>query len=365
MFEGYLNFFKENNYIEHNLQKCFIPKLSGTFEHTAPMGHIMDKARLKQLSLIVTLLDLKNAFGKVHHNLISAAYKCHHIPEQIDNLVKDLYSNFNTTIMASHSKTPFIKVGRGVLQGDCLSPLTFNMCFNTFIQYIKSQSFQQLGFKFKANFEPRHWFQFADDALVISGTEDENQILLNAFTRWCQWSMMIIRVDKCKTFGMAKIGSQCKQYLPKLFLNNELVPQVKLEESFTYLHRHFNYAMDDAEHKSHVQERTNEILQDIDKLPLHPRHKFALYKSYLLPQISWDLTVANIGLTWVKNNLDNVVSSSSIARNTDKRYIRYLFIVEDMVWLGPYSIFNKTNTMPVSNSSMIEKFTKGDKRVIY
>ena len=174
------------------------------------------------------------------------------------------------------------------------------MCFNTFIQYTKSQNFQQLGFKFKANFEPRHWFQFADDASVISGTEQENQILLNAFTRWCQWSMMIIRVDKCKTFGMAKIGSQCKQYLPKLFLNNELVPQVKLEESFTYLGRHFNYAMDDADHKSHVQERTNEILQDIDKISLHPRHKIALYKSYLLSQISWDLTVANIGLTWVK-----------------------------------------------------------------
>ena len=85
---------------------------------------------------------------------------------------------------------------------------------------------------------------------------------------------------------MAKIGSQVKQYLPKHFLNKELVPQVKLKESFTYLGRHFNYAMDDAGHKSQVQERTNEILQDIDKLPLHPRHKIALHKSYL-SQISW------------------------------------------------------------------------------
>ena len=104
----------------------------------------------------------------MHHHLISAVYKYHHIPEQIDHLVKDLYSNFSTTIMTSPFKTPSIKVGRGpVLQRDCLSPLTFNMCFNTFIQYIKSQNFQQLGFKFKANFEPRHWFQFADDASVI------------------------------------------------------------------------------------------------------------------------------------------------------------------------------------------------------
>ena len=128
--------------------------------------------------------------------------------------------------MTSHFKTPYVKVGRSVLQGDSLSPLIFNMCFNTFIQYIKSQKFQQLAIKFKANFEPRHWLQFADDASVISGTEHENQILLNAFTRCCQWSMMIIQVDKCKTFYFAKIGSQCKQYLPKRFLNNKLVLQV-------------------------------------------------------------------------------------------------------------------------------------------
>ena len=141
------------------------------------------------------------------------------------------------------------------------------MCFNTSIQYAKSQNVQQLGLKFKANFEPCHWFQFADDVSVISGTEHENQILLNAFTRWCQWSMMIIWVDKCKTFGMAKFGSQCKQYLPKLFFNIELVPQVKLEESFTNLGRHFNYAIDDAKHKSRFQELTNEILKHLDKLP--------------------------------------------------------------------------------------------------
>ena len=103
-------FLKENSYIEYNLQKGCIPKLSGTFEHTAQMGHMIDKARLKQRSLIITLLHLINAFGEVHHNLISAVYKLHHIPEQVDHLVKDLYSNFNTTIMTSHFKTPFIKL---------------------------------------------------------------------------------------------------------------------------------------------------------------------------------------------------------------------------------------------------------------
>ena len=96
--------------------------------------------------------------------------------------------------------TPFITVGRGVLQGGYLSPLLFNMCFNTFVQHIKADKYRLFGFTF--NFmNPIHWFQFADDAAVITGQECENQ-QLNRFTIWCQWSKMIIRVDKCVTFAI-------------------------------------------------------------------------------------------------------------------------------------------------------------------
>ena len=52
------------------------------------------------------------------------------------------------------------------------------MAINTFIQYIKSEKFQQLGYKFIKFLTPRHWYQFADDAAVIScTTENESQIL--------------------------------------------------------------------------------------------------------------------------------------------------------------------------------------------
>ena len=82
------------------------------------------------------------------------------------------------------------------------------MSFNTFIQHIKSEKYRQLGFwKSSENgipLNPIHWFQFADDAAVVSGQEKENQMLLNRFTIWCQWAQMIIRVDKCSTFVYTK-----------------------------------------------------------------------------------------------------------------------------------------------------------------
>ena len=131
-----------------------------------------------------------------------------------------------------------------MLQGVCLSPLLFNMCFNTFLQYEKSSKFQQLGYRFNSGLPPCHWFQFDDDASVVTGQQNENQPLLKAFTIWCNWADMIIRVDKCKSFGITKADSTSKQFMPKIFVDNELIPILEKGKSFKYLGRYYNYGMD-------------------------------------------------------------------------------------------------------------------------
>ena len=305
-------FLSDNNYIEQNIQKGFTPKLSGTLEHTAQMAHIINTARTKQRSIVITLLDLKNAFGEVHHNLIYEVLKYHHVPNHINNLICSLYTDFQTSIITEQFNTPFITVGRGVLQGDCLSPLLFNMSFNTFIQHIKSEKYRQLGFwklsEIGIPCNPIHWFQFVDDAAVISSQERENQMLLNRFTIWCQWANMIIRVDKCSTFGIKKQLTKSIQYLPKLFVNNHLVPRTEMGKSFRYLGRYFDFNMSDEEHKSELLDVFNDIMNKINELPLHPKNKILLYSRYLLSKISWDFTVSDISKTWICETLDGIAS---------------------------------------------------------
>ena len=123
-----------NNFIEKNIQKGFTPHVSRTLEHTAQMAYIINQARIKQRSLVIALLDLKNAFGEINHNLINSVLRYHHIPDHIKVLIKSQTSK----LQSSSFNTPFIPVGRRVLQGNCVSPLLFNLCFNTFIQHIKS-----------------------------------------------------------------------------------------------------------------------------------------------------------------------------------------------------------------------------------
>ena len=207
-----------------------------------------------------------------------------------------LLPDFKTSIITSEFRTPFISVGRGVLQGDCLSPLLFNMCFNTFIQHIKSDKYRQFGFSFKL-LNPIHWFQFADDAAVISSQESENQHLLNRFSIWCQWSNMIIRVDKCSTFGIKKTLTKSSQYLPKLLVNNKLIPAINIGEHFQYLGRYFCFTMSDKKHKSELTSLVQELMTDIDSKPLHPKHKILIYSRYVLTKLSWHFTVTSLSKT--------------------------------------------------------------------
>ena len=127
------SFLSENKYVEHEVQKGFTPKVLGTFEHPSQMAYLINHARIKQRSLVITLLDLKNAFGEVHHSLITEVLNYHHMLEEIQKLISSLYTGFHTSVITKSFATPFIVVGRGVLQGDPLSPLTFNLIFNTLL----------------------------------------------------------------------------------------------------------------------------------------------------------------------------------------------------------------------------------------
>ena len=108
--------------------------MSGTFEHIAEMSHIMNHSRKQQQSVTITLIDLENVFGEVHHSLILSVLCYHHIPDEITCIAKLLYGDFRLLrIITNDFCTKCIAAEKGVLQGDLISPLIFNLIINNFI----------------------------------------------------------------------------------------------------------------------------------------------------------------------------------------------------------------------------------------
>ena len=242
------------------------------------------------------------------------------------------------------------------------------MSFNTFVQHIKSEKYAQLGF-WKLNktgipCNPIHWFQFADDAAVISSQENENQILLNRFTVWSQWANMIIRVDKCSSFGIKKRSSKSIQYQPKLFVINQLIPRIELgeyfrylgrcfdfnmmkderhksechtfgikkfgtkavqykpiikisgqlvppiedSESFMYLSKQFNFEMDCTETKIEIFDEIQYYIKKIDLIPINPFSKIRVVESYVYSKFFWRFSIYLLTTRWIHSDLDSIIS---------------------------------------------------------
>ena len=117
---------------------------------------IINNALTKQRGCVITLLDLKNAFGKVKHNLLVETLKIHHVPDDIITLITSLYTGYTISIITDTFMTLPMKVQRGVLQGDSLLPLLFNLTVNTLINIIKSEKVECVGYVYNGALPPKH-----------------------------------------------------------------------------------------------------------------------------------------------------------------------------------------------------------------
>ena len=150
--------------------------ISGCIGHTETLTHIINHAQKKQRSFILTLLDLNNAFGDVCHNLLLSVLKYHHIPNHIINLVNSLYTNYQLTIATDSYVTSPITVRLGVLQGDSLSPLLFNLVINTLIntKLMKVKINDKINcmcYVYDGTLAAKHWIQFADNTTLVTSLE--------------------------------------------------------------------------------------------------------------------------------------------------------------------------------------------------
>jgi len=118
--------------IDMRMQKGFWPIVDGVTEHVELLLYLL-WLKKKKRDIFVILLDLKHAFGELHHSLIQFALKQQHVPDDTIELILSQYNGFflNITAKGSDLKSPPIHVQRGVLQGDTLSPLLFNIVFDS------------------------------------------------------------------------------------------------------------------------------------------------------------------------------------------------------------------------------------------
>ena len=302
-------FLLANNLLEMRMQKGFWPGVDGVTEHIAHLKYLLHLQKKHKREIYVILLDLKNAFGEVHHSLIRFALRQHHVPEETVELVMSQYNGFflNVTAKNCDLHTDPIHVQRGVLQGDTLSPLLFNLVFDSLMSTLADPKFPTRGIMWGDGRTQSMWTQFADDAAIINDSFKEAQLLLSFFNRWTSWADLTIRPDKSYAYGAAQRSGRYQQILPNFHVAGVTIPPIPIGERMSYLGCDFSFASDTVNAKTNLESALREILALVGRLPISSHLKCHALNLQMRAHLSFAMSHHPLPVTWIKTCLDAMV----------------------------------------------------------
>ena len=98
-----------------------------TKDQIANIRRIIKKAREFQKNIYFCFIDYAKVFDCVYHNQLWKILKEMGIPDHLTYLLRNLCAGQEATVRTGHGTTDWLQIGKGISQGQILSPCLFNL----------------------------------------------------------------------------------------------------------------------------------------------------------------------------------------------------------------------------------------------
>ena len=274
------SFMMKNSYFNTNIQKGFLPKISGCVEHNQTVIDIVKEKMAADKDAYILWLDLENAFGNVKHNLMFAALKWYNVPDKAIDFIKTLYNNCSVKVVSEEWTTKPFRVEKGSLQGGPEAGLLFNISWNLGLELLL-----YVAITLGCNEEDKPVTGFADDLTISTEDRDAMIQLVKAAEQFCKWAKLNFKDSKCKSFGLHN-SSMVNPLIP---VNGRIVPTMH-KEPHKFLGRLVYPKLAKVEEHD-VVKRFKELMEMTDKLLLDNRKKAWIYENGVLKAMSWEFMI--------------------------------------------------------------------------
>ena len=201
-----LSFMLENKYLDPSAQKAYVNGINGCVEHVTVVNEAIQHAKLNHKTLHATWFDLRDAFGSVPHVLIEYVMSYYHIPIQIINYIKNLYSKFEGKVFTKNWESEWFKFLQGVFQGDPFSGIIFLIVFNPIIEYLKTQK-EMHGYQLTTKTKGVKnvvTIPFADDFNLLRREKSMHQKLISDIEEKIESMGLVLKPEKCRSLSIEK-----------------------------------------------------------------------------------------------------------------------------------------------------------------
>jgi len=240
-------------------------------------------SQLKALNL--TFIDVKKAFDSVSHDSIILAVRRLGVPECFLQYIGSLYANVQTRIRVDGELSDPIMVGRGVRQGDPLSPLLFNAVIDWALDGIGVGLGAKMGKLRIGN------LAFADDIVLASGSDLAMSSMLSELTN--NLKCMGLEINDLKSASIrVQIDGKAKRWTvnpkPYLKVDGNPVPAMRVTDKYEYL----GIGVSAKGVQGSFGEKLRKGLDNLSRAPLKPQQRLFLLNVHLLPSLYHELVFA-------------------------------------------------------------------------
>ena len=332
-----------NQYIDTTVQKGGVPDISGCLEHTSVISQMIREAKAGKKDLVVTWLDLANAYGSIPHHLIMEALKNTHVPERVQDLIKSYYNEVKIRFSTAAFTTDWQRVERGIITGCTLSVILFVLAMSMLVEEAKRET---KGPKSDSGQQQPNIRLFMDDIATATNTLVQTKYLLEKLSENFKKAELKVKPEKCRSLVMIK--GEISRRMP--VIDGKQITSIT-DQPIKYLGKKYNNRVDDREQVEETIEEVKGMLKKVDRCKLPGKYKSWMLQNMLLPRILWPLTIYNVPITKVT-------------------HIQRLLTGRLKKWLGlPKSfatdcLYSKTGKLQLPYTDVVEEFKTSKARLL-
>ncbi|CAG4941104.1 unnamed protein product [Parnassius apollo] len=200
--------------------------------------------------------------------------------------ISRLYDAATTTLDVGVQSSAPVKLGRGVRQGDPLSPILFNMAMDVILAALP----KEVGYRLEM--ERVSALAYADDLVLLAGSKVGMQESIDRVFEVASSMGLLVNNNKSSVLSMVPDGKRKKHhYLTgKTFrIGRKWLSQTSCVERWRYLGIDFQ-----ASGCVMLEHDIKVALTNISKAPLKPQQRLEIVRGHLIPRFLHGLVLGNI-----------------------------------------------------------------------